>query len=303
MPQQAACTGVTVAPLMRFRGCATRVTSYPLVEGVALVWVPRIEIDESVERILGTGPVGKLRRVHWALQHTYAADLEEAMGSRELASRELLNLILLALWITRPTGASIRDFIHYRDTPDGTRLAGMQHIDRPLVPGARYVAAELAADDLVVIPGIARAVLALSKQDGAGPVVKRALYYLDGSLMAALWHTRFVMLTTVLESLFTTGTQEIGHKMAERVAWFLADDPQKRRSIFDGMKRIYQVRSQITHGAELDRKVQGEYSKELMHELEMRVQAVLRKVLQDETLLAAFCSKEREDYLTGLLFR
>ena len=58
-----------------------------------------------------------------------------------------------------------------------------------------------------------------------------------------------------LEAVYLSENQEIAHRLASRVAAHQEDDPRKRVGLFDQMKAVYAVRSQLLHGslAELGR--------------------------------------------------
>jgi hypothetical protein len=60
---------------------------------------------------------------------------------------------------------------------------------------------------------------------------------------------RVVMYVTCLETLFSTDASELTHKLAERVAWFIGEDTMDRMEVFANVKRVYDVRSKIIHGA------------------------------------------------------
>ena len=53
---------------------------------------------------------------------------------------------------------------------------------------------------------------------------------------------------TALESVFTTDSSELVHKIAERVACFLGATFDDRKRIFHDIKEAYSVRSAVVHG-------------------------------------------------------
>jgi hypothetical protein len=57
-----------------------------------------------------------------------------------------------------------------------------------------------------------------------------------------------------LEALFSTDSAELSHKLSERVAVFLSDDPEERVTIYREVKLAYAVRSKIVHGDEMEAK-------------------------------------------------
>ncbi len=56
------------------------------------------------------------------------------------------------------------------------------------------------------------------------------------------------------ETILSTDSSELTHKLSERVALFLSDDKDNRTKIFRDIKNAYKIRSQIVHGAGLKEK-------------------------------------------------
>ena len=54
---------------------------------------------------------------------------------------------------------------------------------------------------------------------------------------------------TALESLFLSDITELAHRLSERVAYFLENEPEKRKEIFKQAKEIYSIRSKVVHGS------------------------------------------------------
>ena len=51
-----------------------------------------------------------------------------------------------------------------------------------------------------------------------------------------------------MESLVATGTSELSHQLAERMALLLSADPTEREQIYRDVKRAYGYRSKVVHG-------------------------------------------------------
>jgi len=62
----------------------------------------------------------------------------------------------------------------------------------------------------------------------------------------------FLDLVMVLEALFNDGEGEITFKLAQRTSNFAESDPNKRRELFDKLKKTYKARSLLVHGTDLD---------------------------------------------------
>lgn len=59
---------------------------------------------------------------------------------------------------------------------------------------------------------------------------------------------KLVDFVRALESLLAPGRQEIRDKLANRVTFFLEENPQKRQEIFKDVQKAYSLRSHISHG-------------------------------------------------------
>jgi|ERR1017187_1735403 hypothetical protein len=87
--------------------------------------------------------------------------------------------------------------------------------------------------------------------------IQRCLNLLDHARTVGDIGLRVVMYVSCLETLFSTDTSELAHKLAERVAWFVGEDKTTRMEVFASMKRVYTVRSKVIHG-DVPKKGEGE---------------------------------------------
>src|SRR5262249_11765678 len=102
-----------------------------------------------------------------------------------------------------------------------------------------------------------------------------------------------------LESLFRAGdTNEIGYKLAQRIAFFLADTPDSARKIFWQVKNCYKTRSTIIHG----RWKENPTIDSVMLDTETIVRRVFCRLLDDPEMLRTFISKNRDKFLEEWLF-
>ena len=292
------CTNV--APLVGFWGCEVEADEIPVGFGVALVRGARVEVDEEWARKLGTEAIDELRRARWALVHSCPGQPGVHLGSEEKLSDQLLQTALLALWITKPTGARITHLLRYRTQWYSSNAASVSfYRGDTFRPNLRYERATLVSGDLDALNVVFKGVKSVfDKKKG----LRRALYHLSGALYLWFWDARFTMFTAVLESLFSTDAQEITHKISERIAFFLGDTPAERRSLFENVKGIYRTRSRIVHG--LDLKATEEETISALAELEELVHQILSRILRDSDLIDQFSgnAKRRERFLTDLVF-
>jgi hypothetical protein len=59
---------------------------------------------------------------------------------------------------------------------------------------------------------------------------------------------RIALTCSALESIFSTGSSELTHRVSERVAFMLGDNPSSRKSIYNLVKKLYSIRSAFLHG-------------------------------------------------------
>lgn len=118
-------------------------------------------------------------------------------------------------------------------------------------------------------------------------------------LFSAFADQAYTSLVTILEALLSTGTAEISHQISERVAVLIGREPNDRLEIYRRVKKLYDLRSRITHG-DLEVKkgpitwgttiVSAKMTIVSFHELEELAQyavKVLRAVLLEAEIMSA----------------
>jgi hypothetical protein len=116
----------------------------------------------------------------------------------------------------------------------------------------------------------------------------------------------YTSLVTILEALLSTGSAEISHQISERVAVLIGQSPSERLEIYRKIKKLYDLRSRITHG---DLKLKNGpitwdstivsarmtiVSIPMLEELAQYSTKVLRAVLEDGQLMSVM-SKKQDD--------
>ena len=81
-----------------------------------------------------------------------------------------------------------------------------------------------------------------------------AITLFENAHTSAVNEIRLLMLFACLEALFGAGEQEITHQIAERASLFLEDTPIMRSDRYAKLKKLYNIRSKIIHGATLELK-------------------------------------------------
>lgn len=79
----------------------------------------------------------------------------------------------------------------------------------------------------------------------------RALHYVRAARTSQNLAFRISHYCSALESLFSTTTSELSHRLSERVAFYLGEFGRNRREVYANVKKAYEVRSSLTHGGTL----------------------------------------------------
>ena len=160
-------------------------------------------------------------------------------------------------------------------------------VDR-LTPRVPYETFQSRASGVVFPSRMARALFASQKARCANDVVVRITDYCIG-----------------FETLLSTDTAGVSHRVAERAANFIGGDAAEKRSIFNDVKRLYDVRSRYVHGGHVKPGEEAECFKQSVRADEL-LRRCLRKILRDRKLLVLFSAdnqKQLQEYFLTSLFR
>jgi len=107
---------------------------------------------------------------------------------------------------------------------------------------------------------------------------------------------------TFLETLFTNDSSELAHKLAERVAKFLERDKENRKQLYRLIKKLYDMRSKVVHGASFKLSKSTE-----LEELTIKCDDICRRIMvkifesyEDENIFGK-PQEEIEDYFLNLI--
>jgi hypothetical protein len=110
---------------------------------------------------------------------------------------------------------------------------------------------------------------------------------------------RYSLFWIALEALFgADDSREIGYKLGQRIAFFLADTPADARDLFKKVKTCYNMRSKIVHARWSNDKTIDE----VMYYTERIVGTVFRRLLSNPPMLSTFISKKRDSFLEDWVF-
>jgi hypothetical protein len=120
----------------------------------------------------------------------------------------------------------------------------------------------------------------------------RAIYFLYDARSAKDLGLKIAMYCSLFESLFSTDSTEITHKIAHRIAIFLEAPAAKRCELYAKVKQAYAVRSKVLHGDALAK--DGTHGKVIASAVEADdvARRILCKILSSAELLKQFHSKK-----------
>ena len=109
---------------------------------------------------------------------------------------------------------------------------------------------------------------------------------------------------SAFESLFTTDSSELSHRLSERAAFFLRETFPDKLETYNTLKQAYNVRSKLTHGDVL-KESQIEKIPDLSVGCDTILRATILKILSDEQMLLLFDGKNEkiDEYFNQLIFR
>lgn len=98
---------------------------------------------------------------------------------------------------------------------------------------------------------------------------------------------------SAFESLFSTDSAELSHKLSERVAIFLKDYDYDPLVVFDDMKLFYGIRSKVSHGDSLKSNKEKQLS-ELSEKCDSYLREIINIVLANQELINIFDGKKEQ---------
>ncbi|MBD1108187.1 MULTISPECIES: HEPN domain-containing protein [Pseudomonas syringae group] len=115
---------------------------------------------------------------------------------------------------------------------------------------------------------------------------------------------KIAQVCSALESLFSTSTSELTHRLSERVAHFLGGTAEVMEGRYQFMKKAYAIRSQVTHGSHI-KKLDIDASPVISEGLLDLCREIVFLILRDSTKQAVVYGSNEfiEDYFRKALFR
>jgi hypothetical protein len=206
----------------------------------------------------------------------------------------------LAIWIIQPSSVCLTVGFHAL-----TRLDGGRTMDPPFLldsqrEGPLYCHPQDLGNPVEPKHVIKAAILfdALSTIPRKNPAWEALRAFWAGLTMAPP-DLRYPYFWMGLEALFgAEDGREIGYKLAQRIAFFLADTPEIARDLFKKVKKCYEMRSKIVHGRWKDDPKIGD----VMAVTESIARTVVRRMMEKPEMVQVFISKERDQFLEDWVF-
>lgn len=112
------------------------------------------------------------------------------------------------------------------------------------------------------------------------PIQDRMLYHILGAKASSVLPMKILFYCAALETLFSIEkSSEIAHRVAERVSWFIGTSTEERIEIFHNVKKAYDIRSTVIHGAFLtERELQS------LTDLSKFLDSILRQIFHSPNL-------------------
>jgi len=111
--------------------------------------------------------------------------------------------------------------------------------------------------------------------------IQRAHYFLQASRSTSDVGIKIALYCTALEALFGTDKQELTHRLSERVAVY-AGGVDQRLGVYQDMKRAYNVRSGVLHGASIQKAYDGIKVEDISRRCDQLLRVCLIRSLNDD---------------------
>jgi Apea-like HEPN len=130
----------------------------------------------------------------------------------------------------------------------------------------------------------------------------RAMQFISAARRAPDLAFKIAHYCSALETLFTTDSAELAHKLSERVAFFLGERGHSRPAVFATVKNAYGVRSKLVHGDTLKA---GQITElpDLSVRIDQYLRVILSAIFNSDDLKKVFDSKPEdiEEYFSRLI--
>lgn len=131
--------------------------------------------------------------------------------------------------------------------------------------------------------------------------IQRAMSLLSILRSVSFLPYKLSMYIPILESLFSPSDGELSFRVSQRVAFYIGDDKEEVKMIFDQVKRAYDIRSKFLHGQFFPKKTTKLNFKDESKSMDNILRRVLKKVILSDSDI--FLSTDIEKELNDLVYR
>ncbi|MCW4470193.1 HEPN domain-containing protein [Flavobacterium sp. MFBS3-15] len=139
--------------------------------------------------------------------------------------------------------------------------------------------------------------------------INRAYYFIDLARKTYDIGTKVSLHCSALECLFSVATTELRHRLSETIANFLGEEYEEKRNLYEQIKEIYDLRSSVTHGSGINKKL-FKNNEESLNRIGMNCDNIVRdclsKIINDGELKKIYFENNNEtinNYFTELIFK
>jgi len=139
--------------------------------------------------------------------------------------------------------------------------------------------------------------------------IRRAFYFIDIARRSFDIGTKVSLYCSAFECLFSVASSELRHRLSETIANFLEDEFDSKKSIYQKMKLIYDLRSSVTHGSGINGKLLKNDSlrlKAIGENCDNILRRSILKIISDEKLLNLYLENNNEkikEYMININFK
>lgn len=209
---------------------------------------------------------------------------------------EKFSLANIAFWLTKPSPLTFGPVLHYYNKGDPDSLMQSGSLKHTRVSPADHNNV-LTLNDISEAGQLLGSILDLDRNG----TIWLAIRTLISAVTERNWEIRYLLLWIVVETIFGPDRDELSYRIAQRTSFFLSNEVTERKRIFQQVKKGYDKRSAIVHGAKL-KKLNSEESLELSERLESLIRNALCKILDCSSLLQTIDGEQRDQYFEDLIF-
>ncbi len=138
--------------------------------------------------------------------------------------------------------------------------------------------------------------------------IHRAYYFLDLARTHYDIGTKVSIYCSAFECLFSVATTELTHRLSETIANFIGATSVEKKDYYNKMKAIYELRSSVTHGSGIKKKLivnDAKLLKEIGYNCDNILRKCILKICTTQNLFNLYVENKNEkfsEYFTNLIF-